>query len=60
MDVMLEDISLISEDIDFSFETEKSLRQVVENDIFKSEIATTQASDMSIDLDEKMQDEVEN
>ena len=54
MDVMLEDISLISEDIDFSFETEKSLRQVVENDIFKSEIATTQASDMSIDLDEKM------
>ena len=50
MDVKVEE-SLIYPDADCSFETEKSLIQDVDNDTIESDIATTQASDVSIDLD---------
>ena len=50
MDVKVEE-SLISQDGDFSFEIEEGLVQDVDNETIESEIATSQASDVSIDLD---------
>ena len=50
MDVKVEE-SLISQDGDFSFEIEEGLVQDVDNETNESEIATSQASDVSIDLD---------
>jgi len=50
MDVKVEE-SFISQDADCTFETEDSLVEDVEKTIIESEIATSEASDVSIDMD---------